>query len=235
VKSVCFAATLLVLAVASCARVLAAEDGVALAIVYDTSGSMKETVKTSDGKQSPKYVIANRALLKVVDQIQSFATNNSNDAPRKIDAGMFIFSNGTVKEAVKFGPFDPSAMRQFAGSFSRPDGNTPLGNALSTASKCVLDSPLARKHVLFITDGINTVGPKPEAVMPAILKRAQSSGSVLSVHFVAFDVAANEFKGVKKLGATVVGASDETELNTQLNFILQKHILLESEELPKTK
>src|SRR5690349_7994478 len=37
-------------------RAAEAEGGVALAIVYDTSGSMKDNVKDEQGKASPKYV-----------------------------------------------------------------------------------------------------------------------------------------------------------------------------------
>ena len=48
--------------------------------------------------------------------------------------------------------------------------------------------------------------------------------------FVAFDVDAKVFDSVKKLGATVVGASDEKQLDTQLEYILQRKILLEEEE-----
>ena len=50
---------------------------------------------------------------------------------------------------------------------------------------------------------------------------------------VAFDVAAKAFDLVKKQGATVVAATDEATLNTQLQFILQKKILLEDEEPAK--
>src|SRR3974390_2520147 len=60
-------------------RLLAAEDGVALAIIYDTSGSMRQTVRNNAGGFSPKYVVANRALLKIVDQIEAFATNSAAD------------------------------------------------------------------------------------------------------------------------------------------------------------
>jgi hypothetical protein len=229
------ASILTLLAVFNCSRILAAEEGVALAIIYDTSGSMNESVRNSAGKLSPKYVIANRALLKIVDQIQTFSTNSTGDTPRRIDAGLFTFANNGAKEVVKFGPFDPAAMRHFAHNFAKPGGNTPLGNALKTASKYVLESPLSRKHVLVITDGVNNGGPTPAEVMPGILKRAGNGGSTVSIHFVAFDVDAGEFSEVKRLGATVVGASDETQLNAQLNYILQKHILLEMEEPPKTK
>src|SRR5689334_3786675 len=57
------------------ARVAAAEtEGVALAVIYDTSGSMRENVNDEHGKPTPKYVIANRALIAISKQIQGFIT-----------------------------------------------------------------------------------------------------------------------------------------------------------------
>jgi hypothetical protein len=213
----------------------AEEDGVALAIIYDTSGSMKDPVRDQSGGSSAKYLIANRALLAVTKQIGAFATNNPGGAPRKIDTGLFVFQGQGAREAVKLGPFDPVALESWAMHFSNPSGNTPLGNALATASRAVLDSPLSRKHVLVITDGINTSGPTPEAVLPRIKKQAEQKHTTLSVHFVAFDVNAKVFDPVKKLGATVVSAADEQQLNAQLGYILQRKILLEEEEPAKTK
>jgi len=43
-------------------------------------------------------------------------------------------------------------------------------------------------------------------------------------------VDAKVFDPIKKLGATVVAASDEKQLDTQLDFIVQRKILLEEEE-----
>lgn len=209
------------------------EEGIALAIVYDTSGSMREPVRDHTGKLSPKYVIANRALMAIASQIQAFATNSAGDAPRKIYAGLYIFSDARARAVVDFGPFDAAAIQHWATNFSSPNGGTPLGNALKTAAATVLDSPLSRKHVLIITDGINTLGPSPSQVMPQVNRSAQQKQSAVSIHFVAFDVDAREFASVKKLGATVVGAADETQLNAQLNFILQNQILLEKEEPKK--
>jgi hypothetical protein len=203
------------------------EDGVALGILYDTSGSMKELVRDSHGSSSPKYVIANRAMKAIVSQIQTFATNGTADAPRKIDVGLFTFAPEGAKEVVKLGPFDAGAIRNFAGTFKRPDGGTPLGNALKTVSQAVFDSPLPRKHVLVITDGENTVGPSPAIVMRGISRRAERGQAAVFVHFIAFDVDAKVFGGVKKWGATVASAADETQLNSQLDFILQNQILLE--------
>jgi hypothetical protein len=214
--------------------VRAAEDGVALAIVYDTSGSMKDPVQDQSGGSTPKYLIANRALVKVAKQIQAFANKNTA-SPRKIDAGLFVFKNSGAAEAIPFGPFDEAAFEHFAKHFAHPNGNTPLGNALKTAAKAVLNSPLSRKHVLIITDGMNTAGPAPGAVLPHLQRLAAEKGAAFSVHFIAFDVDAKDFNSVKKQGATVVSAADEKQLNTQLDFILQQKILLEDEEAPKPK
>jgi von Willebrand factor type A domain len=216
------------LTIAGSARLSAAdEEGVALAIVYDTSGSMKEPVRDSAGKSTPKYVVANRALIAVAKQIQTFATNSATEGPRNISAGLFTFTEAGAREAIKFGPFDAAAMEKWAAGFSTPSGGTPLGAALRTATQSVLDSPLSRKHVLVITDGENTVGAAPAAVMPELTRRAERKQAVVFVHFVAFDVDAKVFAPVKKMGATVVGAADESQLNTQLDFILQNQILLE--------
>jgi len=216
-------------------RVAAAEDGVALAIIYDTSGSMREQVRDAAGRSAPKYVIANRALIAVSKQISAFANAKAVGGPFTIHTGMYIFEGEHAKEVVKFGAFDAAALEDFARQFSDPKGNTPLGNSLNTAARAVLDSPLPRKHVLIITDGLNTAGPKPEAVLPRLKQLAADKQSNLSVHFVAFDVDARQFDPVKKLGATVVGAADEKQLDSQLQFILQRKILLEDEEPPKTK
>ena len=215
--------------------IAAQEDGVALAIVYDTSGSMKEQVRDRNGKLSPKYVIANRALEAISKRIQTFATNATTSGPRTIHAGLFVFDGTGAKQAVPFGPFEASTFQSWAHRFSAPAGGTPLGNALSAAGQTVLNSSLSRKHVLVITDGINTVGPDPAAVLPRLSQSAEQKQNRLSVHFVAFDVNAKVFDGVKKAGATVVGASDESQLNSQLEFILQKKILLEDEEPPTKK
>jgi uncharacterized protein YegL len=227
-------ATLVLLAAFGPAEVRGAEEGIALAIIYDTSGSMKESVPDAAGGFAPKYIIANRALREVTRQLQSATTNASQKSARTIQAGLFTFQGDQAHEVVKLGPLDPAALENWAAHFSKPHGNTPLGNALTTATHAVMKSPLTRKHVLVITDGINTAGPPPQAVLPGLKQLAGKEGATLSVHFVAFDVDARQFAAVKRLGATVVGAADEKQLNSQLQFILQQKILLEDEEPPKT-
>lgn len=226
--------TVLLLAGGYPAKLRGAEEGIALAIIYDTSGSMKDPVPDASGGTSPKYVIANRALLAVTRQLQAFATNGTSGNPRKIEAGLFTFQGEHAREVIKVGPFEANAFTSWANRFANPHGNTPLGNALSAATRAVLNSQLSRKHVLIITDGLNTAGPPPQAVLPRLKELAAQRNATFSVHFVAFDVDARQFGPVKRLGATVVGASDEKQLNSQLQFILQQKILLEEEEPPKT-
>src|SRR5687767_9568209 len=84
------------------------QDGIALAIVYDTSGSMKEMVRTANGQQAAKYVIGNRALEQIVRRIEKFATNSV--PPRTIHSGLYVFSRTNPLDADKFGRFDPPAI-----------------------------------------------------------------------------------------------------------------------------
>jgi Mg-chelatase subunit ChlD len=213
----------------------AAEEGVALAIVYDTSGSMSEPVKDSSGKMSPKYRIANRALEAIAKQIQAYAGKPGEAAQRKVHAGLFTFDGSGTRAVVPFGPFDAQAMIDWARRFSTPGSGTPLGNAVRAASDTVLKSSLARKHVLVITDGMNTIGPDPATVLPSLKRQAEAKQTTLGLHFVAFDVDASVFNSVKKQGATVLGAADEKQLNKQLGAIMQEKILLEDEEPARKK
>ena len=127
-------AALAVLGIGSPSLQAAEEDGVALAILYDTSGSMKDAVPDKDGKPAPKYLIANRALIAIAKQVQAFATNASSGAARRIDAGLFIFSSPGAREVVKFGPFDSSALETWARNFANPMGNTRAGAQNSSSA-----------------------------------------------------------------------------------------------------
>lgn len=205
-----------------------AAEGVAIAIVLDTSGSMKGVVRDGKGGRSPKFEIGNRALKSVVGKIEQFATNGPKS--RTVQAGLFTFSGDGAREVVKFGKFDANAMRNWIQNYPGPQSGTPLGRALESASEAVLKSDLSQKHVLVITDGENTVGPDPSQVLPRLIKQAERSGKILFTHFIAFDVAANVFAPLKRQGATVVAAADEKQLNQQLDFVLEEKILLEKDD-----
>ncbi len=205
-------------------------NSVAVAIVYDTSGSMGESVRDGVGKMSPKYVIANRALTSVIARLQEAAS--AKDAPRKVFCSLVVFEGTGAREAVKFGELDSEQLTAWVKAFNTPSGATPLGEAIRTAGKSLLQSKSPHKHILVLTDGINTVGPTPAEILLKLRGEAEHKGSALSFYFVAFDVAAKIFDPVKKLGSMVVAAANEKELNAQLGFILEEKILLEAEDPP---
>jgi len=204
-------------------------EGIALAIVFDTSGSMKDSVPDKDGNQSPKYVIAKRALESVADHLDAFV-KSGDGGKRELAMCLITFQNGRPQEQIRFGSFDAAHIREWAAGFKLPSGGTPLGESIRLAARRVMNSPLSRKHVLVITDGINSVGPEPVAVLLALKRQMEDLNTFVGYHFIAFDVNAALFSGVKKLGATVVGAADERQLGEQLNSILKEKILLEEEE-----
>jgi hypothetical protein len=228
---------LLVLFVTACvalqplASFAADADGIALAIVYDTSGSMKEPVRTADGRQAAKWVIGNRALEQIIQRVQKFAT--SSVPPRAIHAGLYIFRGNSGAEAVKFSPWNASALLDWVKQYPGPNSGTPLGATIDLASRALLNSKFTQKHILVVTDGINTSGPDPVVIVPKINKASESKGSPIFIHFVAFDIDARVFAPLKKLGVTVVGAVDEKQLGQQLEFILEEKILLEKEPARK--
>lgn len=203
----------------------AADSDLAIAIVYDTSGSMKQGVPGSGGAKEPKYVVANRALSAIVTKLEKV----NAAGPRKVQAGLFTFSAKGAQETVPLGPFDAAALRGWLAAFNYPNGATPLGNAVADATNALWKIRADSRHVLVITDGENTVGPPPDKLLPQLQDQCLKNGLSVYFHFLAFDVDARVFGGVKQFGATLVGASDEKQLNEKLNFILEEKILLEKE------
>ena len=203
----------------------AADNDLAVAIVYDTSGSMKDSVAGRGGAREPKYVIANRALAAIVDKLEKV----NAAGPRKVQCGLFTFHDKGGRETVKLGPLDAPALRNWLASFSKPDGGTPIGGAVADATNALWKIRADSRHILVITDGENTVGAKPDDVLPKLQDQCLKNGLVVHFHFLAFDVDAKVFGGIKKFGATLVGASDEAQLNQKLNFLLEEKILLEKE------
>jgi len=213
----------------------ARNEGIAVAIVVDTSGSMQAQVRGAGGKLEPKYVIASRALNAVIDRLEKFAATTEGGKARALHAGLVTFRGSTAVEAIRLGPFKAAAFRDWAKNAGVPNDSTPLGEAVQLAGQGVLRAAMPSKHVLVITDGINTAGPDPTATMPGVMREAERQGKAVLFHFIAFDIDAKLFDGLKKIGATVVGAADEKQLNSQFEFILEEKILLEAEDPAKKR
>jgi hypothetical protein len=200
------------------------EDGLALGIVFDTSGSMNESVADGSGGLKSKVSVATRALEMIATRVEAWRAEAPGDPKRRIAAAAVTFREGS---GLPMGPFDAGAMVKWVRGLESPRGTTPLGAALRDAGEAVLCSPLRTKHVLVITDGQNTDPPEPAEVLDGLNALATRFGSELTVHFVAFDVDAKVFDAVKAKGATVAGAADAKQLDQQLTVILEEDILLE--------
>jgi Mg-chelatase subunit ChlD len=164
-------------------------DGVAAAILIDTSGSMADNVRDTDGKQRPKIQIAQRAALDLVNQFDTYARDHKDQT---VYVGIYEFSDRGKKycrEVVKLGPAgerDANVLRS-AVSAMRPDGGTPIGDAMITAKLDIDATGLSKRHILVLTDGENNKGYSPDDVTRTIV--GQSEEQRASIYFVAFDIA----------------------------------------------
>jgi hypothetical protein len=109
-------------------------EGVALMIVYDTSGSMQQKVRDVDGRPTPKHVIAGRALTTVLDRLQAVRSGPFGTSPL-IDAGMVVFEGDHAAIAVKCRPFDPQPFRDWLARHKTLTRGTPLGDSVRLAGR----------------------------------------------------------------------------------------------------
>jgi hypothetical protein len=204
-------------------------EGIVAAILIDTSGSMKETVRDADGAMQPKISIAQRAALNLVNQFDTYARGHSDQT---IFLGIYEFSDlgartPSCRTVIKLGPPDAAAARSAIMNM-QAEGDTPIGDAMIKAKRDVDATGLSKRHILVITDGENNRGYSPADVTRVIL--SQSEKDRASIYFVAFDVAASKFNSVRDSGGLVLAASNETDLTGTLDYLLTGKILAEQPE-----
>lgn len=199
-------------------------NSVAVTIVYDGSGSMSDTVADNHNNEAPKYQIANRAVNSIIKQLTAF----SQDKQIPVKVSLIYFVDGRINTGVPIVTLTSNSARLFTSwtrNFTSPAGGTPLGTAIKAAHAQLINTGALHRHILVITDGESNEGSSPEQIMAKI----KQSGYPVPVYFLAFDVDASVFNKVKAQGATVASASNEVQLNTQINTILGQKIMLEAE------
>ncbi len=203
-------------------------EGIAAAILIDTSGSMKDRVRDADGSMQRKIDIAQRAAVNLVDQFDKYAREHSD---KPILLAIYEFSDRGAslpwRTVVKFGPPDAGSARSAIMNM-HAEGDTPIGDAMIKAKSDVDHTGLSKRHILVITDGENTRGYSPEDVTRVISQQSEKDRA--SIYFVAFDVAASKFNSVRDSGGLVLGASNETDLKQTLDYLLTGKILAEQPE-----
>jgi Mg-chelatase subunit ChlD len=192
--------------------------GAAVAILVDTSGSMKER---APGDSRPKYVVAQEALAAMLDATDAFIAKRP-DFPIKI--GVYTFSS-SVRVQRPIQPYDKAALHATIESLPRPGGGTAIGDAMREARPDLYRAGVFRKYLLVVTDGENTNGRSPDEVGRDIFRKSEGA---VQIYFVAFDTSPEKFAFLKEVGGDVIGAGSGGELRTALDGIYQGKILAEA-------
>jgi hypothetical protein len=201
----------------------ATKEGLAAAIVIDTSGSMEQPA--GKGNRTPKIEYARAAARDIVAQFAQYAQDHKGE-PVLLAIYEFSHRDGLARcrEVVPMSPPDRERARAAIARL-HPAGGTPIGDAMITAKLGLDATGLARKHLLVITDGENTHGYEPADVAVAINKRPEVERP--SLYFVAFDVDAKIFAPVRDAGGLLMSAASGKELNETLDMLLRGKILIE--------
>src|SRR4051794_10782700 len=192
--------------------------GASIAIIVDTSGSMKDA---APGDPRPKFVVARAALEQMLDATDAFIARRP-DFPIKI--GLYSFSSD-VTELRRVAPYDRADLRAALDRIPGPGGGTAIGDAMRDARPALYRAGTFRKYLLVVTDGENTRGRDPERVAREIFSKSEGA---VQIYFVAFDTSAEKFGFLKEVGGDVVSAGTGSELRSALDGIYQGKILAEA-------
>ena len=192
--------------------------GAAVAILIDTSGSMRDD---APGDSRPKYVVAQEALEATLDATEAFIAKRP-EFPIKI--GIYSFASG-VRLLLPIQPYDRAAVRSALSRVPRPGGGTAIGEALAEARPDLYRAGVFRKYLLVVTDGENTSGRSPDRVARDIFRKSEGA---VQVYFVAFDTSPEKFAFLKEVGGDVIGAGTGGDLRKALDGIYQGKILAEA-------
>lgn len=187
-------------------------------IVYDCSGSMGAKIEGHLSKTAIKSEVAKDAFRKIVVLMNNFEKLSPDS---EINVGIVSFKGGKNGVILPLQKFSGKLVTDAIGRLPMTGGNTPLGDALKTAYDGLPKE--GRSHIFILSDGEENGDLK----MTDVIKTRKDAASL---YFVAFDVKAETFNGVKNLGAMVVQADNAEELNTSVQTIFTQNILLEKED-----
>lgn len=192
--------------------------GAAVAILIDTSGSMREP---APGDQRPKYVVAQQALEAMLDATEAFVAKRP-EFPIKV--GIYTFSS-SVSTALPIQAYNRDVVRAALRHLPGPGGGTAIGEAMHDARPDLYRAGVFRKYLLVVTDGENTNGRAPDEVARTIFRKSEGA---VQIYFVAFDTSPEKFAFLKEVGGEVIAAGSGPELRTALDGIYQGRILAEA-------
>jgi Mg-chelatase subunit ChlD len=192
--------------------------GAAVAILVDTSGSMRDE---APGDSRPKYIVAREALEAMLDATDAFVAKRP-DFPIKV--GLYSFSSSPTR-ILPLQAYDRAVVHDAFTRLPRPGGGTAIGDAMRAARPDLYRAGVFRKYLLIVTDGENTTGRSPDAVAREIFRKSEGG---VRIAFVAFDTDPEKFDFLKDIGGDIVGAGNSPQLHAALNDIYQGKILAEA-------
>jgi Mg-chelatase subunit ChlD len=195
--------------------------GAAVAVLIDTSGSMRGEVP---GDPRPKSAIAREALDLMFDATEALVAKRSDFA---VKVGIYSFASD-VSTVMPMQSFDRAAVRDALARVPGPGGGTAIGEAMRTARPDLYRAGVFRKYLLVVTDGENTAGRSPDTVAREIFQKSEHG---VQIYFVAFDIGADRFSFLKDVQGDVIGAGSGPELRKALDEIYQGRILAEASTL----
>jgi hypothetical protein len=194
--------------------------GAAVAILVDTSGSMRDAAP-GDGR--PKHEVARQALEEVISASDAFVERRP-DVPIKLAIYGFASSPWVVHPMQAY---DGAAVKRALARLPAPGGGTAIGDALLLARPALYRSGAFRKHIVVITDGENTTGSAPDRVARDIFRKSRGA---VSLHFIAFDTSPSHLGFLSEVGGEVLEARDAAGLQLALKQIYEGKILAEAME-----
>lgn len=192
--------------------------GAAIAILFDTSGSMDETAPGDNRRKHEVALEAVEQMLLATEEV----VKARPDFPVKV--GIYKFDS-SPEVVLPIQPYDRAAVQSALASMPGPGGGTGIGDAMAMARADLYQSGVFRKYLLVITDGENTEGRSPEQVGREIHRRSQGA---VQIYFVAFDTSPEKFGFLKEIQGDVIAANGGDQLRAALSEIYQGKILAES-------
>lgn len=195
------------------------KEKVAIQIVWDRSGSMDGSANDENGERRSKSSIAQDAFTKIVTMINDFVKTTQKD----VYWGIITFNRGKAEILQPLVAFNGKEASNLIYKLPKPDGGTPLGEAINEAYLGFVSSPMCKNHIFVLTDGQQNGNMDMKSVI-------EKNASLAQVYFVAFDVGEDTFSALKDKGVLVVEASDGKQLLMQVQMVFETKILLEKEE-----
>ena len=199
--------------------------GAAVAILVDTSGSMRDNAL---GDSRPKAIVAREALDAMFEATESLVAKRPDFA---VKVGIYSFSSHATT-VLPMQAFDRTAVRDALARLPQPGGGTAIGEAMYAARPDLYRAGVFRKYLLVVTDGENTSGHSPDEVAREIFEKSEGA---VEIYFVAFDTSADRFAFLKQVQGEVIEAGNGPQLKQALDGIYQGRILAEVSTLAESE